>query len=117
MERDAGKKFMSSRVAVVLALMLCTAVSCRLDKLVIPGDPQGLVADPPALADSAPVGSTAMRNRSIMVSGDPMFASEWKAAVKAGSGWLELTRTKDTIPSNLVVALKPSGLAAGTYED
>ena len=107
---------MSSR-SIALVVVLSMVVSCRLDQLVKPGDPQALLVDPPALADSAPLGSTAMRNRSVTVSGDPMFGAEWKAAVMAGSGWLQLTRAQDTIPSQLVVVLRPAGLAAGTYED
>src|SRR5439155_22349003 len=102
-----------SAIPLALAALLCT---CQLDELVSPSPPPQLLISPPEINDSAALGTTGSRVRSLAVkSEDP--GGSWRASVSGGSQWLELDRTQDTVPSTLGVSLKPAGLQAGTYRD
>src|SRR5688500_8338558 len=96
---------------VCLALAAIVGTSCQLDELLSPAALQGLFVEPAALADSAPLGSTAPRTRVIaLTSAETMTGATLRASVAGNSKWLELGRTRDTVPSTLTVSLNPAGL-------
>src|SRR5689334_11972526 len=92
-------------------------LSCQLDQLVQPAGASRLVVDPRVLTDSAPLGSTSLRQRNITIEGDPLPGRSWRATVAGESRWLGLTRAQDTVPSTVGVSLNPAGLSLGNYQD
>jgi hypothetical protein len=91
-------------------------VTCHLDQLFKPAVQGRLVVSPSRIDESVPQGSTAQKHLTLTVRGSSAGLA-WRAAVAAGSGWLQLGRTEDTVPSNLDVVLNPGGLAEGKYLD
>jgi hypothetical protein len=100
----------------VIVISVC-GLGCRVDQLITPTGASDLVVDPATLADSAPLGSTAMRHRNITIDGEPLPGRTWRATVSGGSTWLQLERAEDTVPSSVGVLLKPAGLTLGSYQD
>lgn len=100
------------RTALALASLAGLVGGCSLEDLVTSAPVRGLSADPPALSDSVPSGSTQTRNRTVVVTGPP-----WRAALVRQSAWVALGSAGEGEPSRLTVALKPSGLAPARYAD
>src|SRR5258708_6469327 len=102
---------------VTLFAVIGYSIGCQLDQLIQPAPSSMLMVSPSELADSAPLGSTVMRHRNIVIGGDPLLGMSWRAAVARGSNWLTLERAADTVPSSLNVTLNPARLSLGTYQD
>ncbi|MBI4502505.1 MAG: Ig-like domain-containing protein [Gemmatimonadetes bacterium] len=94
-----------------------TGVACRLGDLVKSNPPGRLAVSPPDLADTAAAGTSQTRTKNVSITSDGGLGGAWRASVTQGSGWLQLSRTQDTVPATLGVTFKAAGLTAGTYRD
>ena len=100
---------------VIAATLLIT--QCKVDKLIGPPTGGVLTLSPLALADSAPLGSTAPRPQRLVVSNGATGRITWTAATARNSSWLRLGAATGTAPDTLPLTFVPTGLAIGTYRD
>ena len=100
---------------VVAAALLIT--QCKVDQLIGPPNGGVLTLSPLALADSAPLGSTAPRPQRLVVSNGATGRITWTAATARNSAWLHLGAATGTAPDTLPLTFIPTGLAIGTYRD
>ena len=90
---------------------------CKVDRLIGPPSGGVLTLTPLALADSAPLGSTAGRAQRLIVGNGATGRITWTASVAHNAAWLRLAAATGTAPDTLPVTLVPSGLALGAYRD
>ncbi|HYK10632.1 MAG TPA: Ig-like domain-containing protein [Gemmatimonadales bacterium] len=101
--------------SVVIATLLVT--QCKVDKLLGPPTGGVLTLNPLALADSAPLGSTAARTQRLIVGNGATGRITWTASTAHNSAWLHLGAAAGTAPDTLPLSFVPTGLALGTYRD
>ncbi|HTK55737.1 MAG TPA: hypothetical protein VL295_02855, partial [Gemmatimonadales bacterium] len=100
---------------VVAAALLIT--QCKVDKLIGPPTGGVLTLNPLALADSAPLGSTAPRPQQLVITNGATGRITWTATTAHNSAWLHLGAATGTAPDTLPLTFVPTGLAIGTYRD
>src|SRR6266487_3164937 len=97
-------------VALVLALAV-SVTTCRLDKLINPATADRLTVNPDSLRDSAHVGSTVARTRTVRVASADGVTLPWSATKTAA--WVTLSPTPDSI----IVTLHPDTLSQTLHRD
>ena len=102
---------------VIIAATALSALTCQLGDLVNPDAPGRLLVSPLLVTDSATVGTAAARTQSIAITSEGSSGTSWQASLSHASAWADMTRSQDTVPATLTLALKPTGLAVGTYKD
>ena len=100
---------------VAVAALLVS--QCQIDKLLSPPTGGVLVVTPLALADSAPLGSSAPRTQRVVVGNGASGGITWTATTARSSTWLHLGAATGSTPDTLPVSLVATGLALGTYRD
>ena len=103
-------------VAVVVAASVLVS-QCQIDKLLSTPSGGVLVVNPPLLADSAPLGSSAARIQKFVVGNAASGRLSWTAATSRNSPWLKLSAASGTTPDTVPVRFLPATLAIGVYRD
>lgn len=100
----------------LLALLVLSVATCRLDMLIKPSAQTHpvLSVDPTAVRDSARAGSDDIRRASVDITnaGDGSFT--W--LVTKDKGWISVSPTEGNPPATLDIALDAHGLSPGTYQ-
>jgi uncharacterized protein (TIGR03437 family) len=80
------------------------------------GGTSGLTASPSPVTLSSPLGSTALVQQSVLLSGTAGLQFTAYATTTTGSGWLTVTPNTGTSPATLLVQANPAGLATGSQQ-
>ncbi|HXQ30186.1 MAG TPA: hypothetical protein VN848_13070, partial [Gemmatimonadales bacterium] len=91
-------------------------ITCQVDQLLSPPATAALLTSLGVVADSAPVGSTAMLGHTISVSSSGTSVT-WSARAVDTASWLVLSALSGTTPSTFTVQFNPGHLPTGTYTD
>ena len=109
-----ARRLVQGGLVLVGAFLLST---CGHDKIVDPPSGGMLAVSPGRLADSAALGSRAVRVVSVTISNAAAGDLAWTATRLGASPWLSLGAASGTAPGTLTAVADPTGLAAGVYSD
>jgi hypothetical protein len=106
---------MAAGVVVIAAAV--SVARCGIDDLVSPGEGDRVALSMNAVANSAAVGSRAVRTASVQVVSVSGRTVTWTARKANGSPWLSLSASNGTVPSTITVSLDPTDLTVGVFQD
>ncbi len=104
-------------VGLLLVALPLVLVRCGIGDLVNPGEGGRLAVSNGSLAQTAAVGSRALRSVTVDVTSASGRSVGWSAVRAQSEPWLSLTPTAGTVPSTVTITFDPAGLAVGEFRD